>query len=276
MVCRFAGRKLDRSGRIRSAARFPFALLLLAPTGVAIAGEAGPPRHPFYPGIAIFALVLAATHLMAPTIRRLLSRIDFFIRPAGGGLAIGYVFYHLLPELDRANEYLGRRIFMVALLSFMTYYGLTSLLARRQFATAGKDTPHLFQLKLAQLCIYNWLIVYGIPGEVAESHARAVFIAVALGRHLLQTDYNLGLEHPEPLDRYGRYVLALAPIAGWLTVVVQQQTSEATNDVFVALLAGALLYNIFSEELPEPGKGGFVWFAGGAIFFVAFAWLALG
>jgi len=277
VACRFAVRIPDQSpGRFPLPAGFVLALLLLAFPGIVFAEEPGPPAHPLFPGIAIFSLILAAIHMMAPSIRRLLTPIDHIVRPAGGGLAIGYVFYHLLPELDRARDDVGRTIFVIALASFVAYYGLASFLARREEASVGKDPTNVFNLKLAQLFIYNWLIVYGIPAEVTRSHLRAILLAFALARHLLQTDYTLGLAHPKPFDRYGRQILALSPIVGWLTVVAQQRTVETTNDIFVALLAGALLYTIFSEDLPEPGKGSFWYFAAGALGFVASAALPLG
>ena len=66
-------------------------------------------------------------------------------------------------------------------------------------------------------------------------------------------------------------MLALAPIAGWATAVVTTKNDAAINGVFVALLTGTLLYNIFKEELPDQGQSRFWWFIAGVVIFVASA-----
>ena len=54
----------------------------------------------WFPGTAVFAVVVAAVHLLAPKIRRVLSNKEPIVASFGGGMAAAYVFVHLLPELS--------------------------------------------------------------------------------------------------------------------------------------------------------------------------------
>ena len=53
------------------------------------------------------------------------------------------------------------------------------------------------------------------------------------------------------------------------------KTNESINDIFVAILAGTLLYKIFKEELTEHEESRFAWFLIRVVGFVAFIALTL-
>jgi hypothetical protein len=92
-------------------------------------------------GAFIIALGLAALHLAAPRIRRLPGIPETVTGSFAGGLAVAYVFLHLLPELAEGNESVGEAlkhvlhpsplldlgIFVVALAGFTAFYGLERL-----------------------------------------------------------------------------------------------------------------------------------------------------
>ena len=192
-------------------------------------------------------------------------------------MAVGYVFAHLLPELDKGHAMLGEFIFVLALISLIVYYGLEKYMLVHKAKYVDSEGEHRnFRLKLTQLAVYNWLIVYGTPTELAESGFHAIPVVLAIGIHLVHADYSFSGEYPQPFAAWGRYVMAAAPIIGWITVVIDGKTNEELNDIFVALLAGTILYNVFKEELPEHNKSHFRWFLAGAAGFVAFAYLEHG
>ena len=98
------------------------------------------------------ALALAALHLLAPRIRKLPFVPEPVTASLAGGVAVAYVFLHLLPELAEGNEritailgdevprspLLELGIFFVALLGFLIFYGLERLAERsRRMAAAG-------------------------------------------------------------------------------------------------------------------------------------------
>lgn len=230
----------------------------------------------WFPGTALFALTLVAVHLAAPWIRRRLQGWEPIVESLGGGMAIGYVFVHLLPELDKGHALLGRWIFAIALASFVLYYGIEKYLhVRRTRHPDQGETHDTFYFILIHLWIYNWLIVYGTPAEAAENGWRSISVVLALALHLIHSDFAFGTISPKLFDKVGRYVLATAPFAGWLTATWEGKTNESINDIFVALLAGTLLYKVFKEELPDHDESRFAWFLVGVGGFVAFIALTL-
>lgn len=92
-------------------------------------------------GALLVALLLAGLHLAAPRIRRLPLVPESATGSFAGGLAVAYVFLHLLPEIAEGNEAVGEAlsetlrptplvdlgIFLVALAGFTAFYGLERL-----------------------------------------------------------------------------------------------------------------------------------------------------
>ena len=96
----------------------------------------------------VITLVLMASHYLFPLIKRLPGASEGKVTSFAGGVAVAYVFLHMLPELVEGNQAIGQAlkdverltplldlaIFILALAGFTIYYGL-ELLARR--AAAG-------------------------------------------------------------------------------------------------------------------------------------------
>jgi hypothetical protein len=102
-------------------------------------------------GSLLIAVLLAGLHLAAPRIRKLPLVPERATGSFAGGLAVAYVFLHLLPEIAAGNESIGEAlsrvlnptpltdlaIFLVALAGFTAFYGLERLADRRRPAPAG-------------------------------------------------------------------------------------------------------------------------------------------
>ena len=84
----------------------------------------------------IKALVLVAIHLAAPLMRPWLKNKERVINAFGGGLAISYVFLHLLPEVAEGKEHLGMYSFFIVLCGFVFFY-LANVLAKRSNKNAS-------------------------------------------------------------------------------------------------------------------------------------------
>ena len=92
-------------------------------------------------GALMITAVLAVLHLAAPRVRKLPLVPERATGSFAGGLAVAYVFLHLLPEIAEGNEAVGEAlsdvvqptplldlgIFLVALAGFTTFYGLERL-----------------------------------------------------------------------------------------------------------------------------------------------------
>jgi hypothetical protein len=101
------------------------------------------------------AVVLTVLHLLAPRIRKLPGVPEAATGSFGGGLAVAYVFLHLLPELSEGNQAVGEAlqhvvtitplldlaIFLVALAGFLLFYGLERLAQRTSIPTDRQPMP---------------------------------------------------------------------------------------------------------------------------------------
>ena len=222
---------------------------------------------PHYYGVAIFAGLLVIAHVMAPWIRSRLQGRAMLVASLGGGMAVAYVFLHLLPELDEGHGLLGELIFAVPLAGFLLQYLVRRQADRMGSASASSSTS--FSAKITNLSVYNWLILYGAPAGHAEVSLHSIPMFVAILLHLVHRDYTLGSEYPSRFDRIGRWLLVVASIAGYLTIVFLRRTNEELNMILVAVLAGSILYSVFSEEVPDDRKVRFRWFLLGVLAFSA-------
>ena len=220
------------------------------------------------------ALMLAALHLLAPKIRRLPSVPEHVTASFAGGIAVSYVFLHLLPELNegsrRVREVLGEEesgrspllgleIFLVALLGFVVFYGLERLAQRKV-----DDDVGIFRVHLASFLIYNAIIGYTLPLNWRTSVPFAILFTVAMGLHFVLTDRGLEEHYGGRFDRWPpRVMLALALILGWLLAALFVPTSGVFVSLLTALLAGGILLNVFKEEIPSTRRSHFGWFVAG-------------
>jgi hypothetical protein len=75
-------------------------------------------------------------------------------------------------------------------------------------------------------------------------------------------------QDPRVYDRWGRWVLAVAVLAGWGAGAVVDLGDAAVN-VFSALLAGSIILTSLKQQLPGSGRLDFVVLGGACIAFTA-------
>jgi hypothetical protein len=236
-------------------------------------------------GALAITVVLAVLHLAAPRIRELLperSTASF-----AGGLAVAYVFLHLLPEIAAGNEAVGEAlsdvlrptpltdlgIFLVTLVGFAAFYGLERLAQRarepagvhREGTTRTRTEPSagVFWLHLGSFMVYNALITYTMALRVRTGILFALLFTVAMGLHFVLTDRGLEEHHPRRFDRRGRFLLAGALLVGWVASALLAPTSTLVVALLTALLGGSILLNVFKEELPAGPRSSYPWFLAG-------------
>ncbi|RBY91949.1 hypothetical protein DQ237_19250 [Blastococcus sp. TF02-8] len=216
-----------------------------------------------------------------------------------GGLAVAYVFLHLLPEIAEGNEAIGEAladvveptplvdlgIFVVALAGFAAFYGLQRLADRtvparaRAGATVGSQHPAgaareaplepagVYWLHLGSFMIYNGLITYTMALRLRTGIAFAVLFTVAMGLHFVLTDRSLEEHYPRRFPGSGRMALAGALLVGWLLDALLAPTSTLVVALLTALLGGSILLNVFKEELPSTGRSSYPWFMVGLVLY---------
>lgn len=231
-------------------------------------------------GSLVIALVLAVLHLAAPHIRKLPLVPENVTGSFAGGLAVAYVFLHLLPEIAEGNEAIGELledtievtplfdlgIFVVALTGFTIFYGLDRLATFRR-ARKRPDSAAAYWVHLGAFAFYNALITYTMALRVETGYLFAVLFAVAMGLHFVLTDRHLEEHYPRRFDSSGRVVLAGALLLGWFLSFVFAPTSTVVVAILTALLGGAVLLNVFREELPSERGSSFPWFLAGMVLY---------
>jgi hypothetical protein len=255
-------------------------------------------------GALVAAVALAALHLAAPHIRRLPLVPERATGSFAGGLAVAYVFLHLLPEIAEGNEAIGAAlsdvveptplvdlgIFLVALAGFAAFYGLQRLADRQAPAPARSAVPvgvgapaggqrsteerepepepaGVYWLHLGSFMVYNALITYTMALRLRTGVAFAVLFTIAMGLHFVLTDRSLEEHYPRRFPHSGRLLLAGALLAGWLLDALFAPTSALLVALLTALLGGSILLNVFKEELPSTGRSSYPWFLVGLVLY---------
>lgn len=231
-------------------------------------------------GSLVIALVLAGLHLAAPHVRKLPFVPESVTGSFAGGLAVAYVFLHLLPEMAEGNEAISERlgdtaevtalfdlgIFVVALAGFTIFYGLDRMATFRR-SRRHPDSAAVYWVHLGAFSLYNVLITYTMALRVETGFLFAILFAVAMGLHFVLTDRHLEEHYRRRFDASGRLILAGALLLGWALSAVFAPTSTVVVAVLTALLGGAVLLNVFKEELPSNRGSSFPWFLVGMILY---------
>lgn len=221
--------------------------------------------------------VLAASHLAAPRLRKLSGVPERAMGSFAGGLAVSYVFLHLLPEVATGNEAVGEAlrdiveptplfdlaIFAVALAGFVAFYGLERLAARARTGHGAEPGVWPYRVHLGAFCGYNFLITYTLELRVRTGVGFAILFTAAIGLHFVLVDRGLRNNYPRRFSAGGRYALVTALLLGWVSSAVLAPTSVLLVSLMTALLSGSILLNVFKEELPEEAESSFGWFLTG-------------
>ncbi|CAN5657958.1 hypothetical protein BH24DEI1_BH24DEI1_08740 [soil metagenome] len=243
---------------------------------------------------ALSALGRALVHCFASALHKLqpLPRRDWF--SAAGGVAVAYVFLHLLPELEHHQralegsdwpilEALTHHAYLLALAGLALFYGLERAIKRSKRASEdGGDAKSSgseygssedsssedssserrdFWLHIGAFALYNALIGYLLLG--AEDPRELLLFAAAMALHFVVNDDALRNHHEAQYDRLGRWVMAAGVLAGWGFGAVVD-LGEAGLAAIFAFLAGGIVLNVLKEELPEERESRFLSFVGGA------------
>ncbi|WP_205478932.1 hypothetical protein [Sphingomonas arenae] len=231
--------------------------------------------------IATFVLV----HVFGNRLRFLATTPRSVWLSAAGGVSVAYVFVHLLPELAEHQETLGERArdagffasveshaYLIALLGLVLFYGVERFARTAGGARLGSgraETPlPVFWIHLGAFAIYNVLIGYLLVHREEADLRGLIIYAVAMSLHFVVNDQGLREQHGSTYHRYGRWVLAVAPVAG-LVIGVATQVSPLLLSTLFAILAGGVILNVLKEELPEERESRFAAFAFGTALYAA-------
>ncbi|MBW3561126.1 MAG: ZIP family metal transporter [Actinobacteria bacterium] len=189
---------------------------------------------------------------------------------AAGGIALAYVFVHLLPELaeiqaavDESGVVAGleRHAYLVALLGVATFYVLEQFARRSRGAGVAThaDAPRtrpasaerrIGWVHLASYAVYNAIIGYVLVQRHHAPDASLWLFTLAIGVHFVVNDQGLRNHHGALYHRWGRWFVSAAVLGGW-ALGQAVELSEAALGLPLAFVAGGVVLNVLKEELPE-------------------------
>lgn len=228
----------------------------------------------------ILAVGFVLIHLFSKNLLVLKSVPRSRFLSIAGGIAVAYVFVHLLPELNEHQEtieesltsdslaFIESHIYLVALTGLAIFYGLERMVKiskEKERHTGGeKPASGVFWIHIGSFFFYNALIGYLLVTNEFSGIQGMLLYFLALAVHFITNDFSLRESHEEVYDRYGRWLLSGAILVGWL-VGALMEVNEFIVSFLIAFLAGGIILNILKEELPEESQSSFTAFLIGII-----------
>ena len=230
------------------------------------------------------ALAFVAVHLFVARLAFLSHEPRSRFLSFAGGVAVGYVFLHVLPELGTHGPAFGRAanvgevlaealVYTLALAGLALFYGLERALKvsrGERRAAEGRDRPEpgVFWLHIAASGVLIFIIGYLLNHREDMSAGGLALFFGALLLHFVTADFGTRADHPELYDAKGRWVLAAATLAGWGLGTQLTLPDLAVGGLF-AFVGGAIVLVVLKEELPEERSSRFWPFLGGAVLYSA-------
>lgn len=205
---------------------------------------------------------------------------------AAGGVSITYVFMHLLPELHMFQQMLDDEetllfgindyhVYLASLAGLAIFYGLERM-AKMHGSGNSPSSPQeksVFRIHLISFFIYNFLIGYLIIHGEYQTPSELFLYFIALSVHFISNDHALRLHHEKQYDQFGRYMLALAVLLGWIAAFLFTDVSTLLIALLFSFLAGTMILNILKEELPEERESNFWAFGAGVLAYTVLLYL---
>ncbi|MEW4447454.1 hypothetical protein [Qipengyuania sp. JC766] len=201
-----------------------------------------------------------------------------------GGVAVGYVFLHIMPELGTHGATFGREtgmretlaesmVYTLSLAGLALFYGLErALLVSRdgRKRREGRDRPDhgVFWLHIVASSLLIAVIAYLLNHREDPSTGGLVLFFAAMLLHFVTADFGTRRDHPEIYDGKGRWVLSAATLGGW-ALGTQVALPELAIGCLFAFIGGGIILVVLKEELPEERKSRFVPFLLGAGLYAA-------
>ncbi len=215
------------------------------------------------------AASLAVAHLTASKVAAWPQKTQDSLASVGGGVAIAYVFVHLMPELATGGKELSdanvvpfaptpvaeATLFLVALIGLVIYFALDVR------SDEGRlSTKRAFRIHLVSFAVISGLYAYTMPSLVSTGWDYAVLLTSVVFAHTLLADRALARAHPHQFNYETRWVGIVAIVLGLAAAYFLPPASDVALAIATAFLGGSLLMTTFREELPAASRARLPWF----------------
>ncbi|MBM7706225.1 hypothetical protein ACF3OH_13345 [Chryseomicrobium aureum] len=221
---------------------------------------------PFVVGI-VYIIIHFFANVLLPSER--LKRIRWF--SFSGGLAVSYIFVYLLPTLHKEQANIEEpyrhltmesEIYFVGLIGVVVFHGLQIVITQNYVSHTSS-----FWSAISFYALYNALVSFTVL-SFEVSVIQAIFYCIAIGLHFIAVAHDMWREFPVEYNKYGKYVLALGIVAGWIFALTVN-LSPILNSIVFAFIAGAMMFHVFTHELPSEKETHFPTFAVAVVMYSA-------
>lgn len=158
-------------------------------------------------------------------------------------------------QSESLKKFIIYEVFTSALAGLVVFYGLERTVywfkARQKPELRARiRSTGLFGVHISIFAAYNILIGYMVVHGEIPGRLVLILGVVALGLHFLGINHELWRNYQEKFDRYGRWILAAALLLGWLVGVLTDFDKQIYIGMY-SFVAGAIIMNVFNEELPS-------------------------
>lgn len=206
-------------------------------------------------------LLLLVSHYLCSYLKRIPGVSPEKIISFAGGVAVAYVFLHMLPDLvetrDKIHDLLSMvtvmtpfkdfGVFIIALIGFEVFYLLERFTSEADLDSQQTERRH-YWLNLWMYFIYNFTITYTMIIRIRTGPMYAVLFALAMALHFVLTDNRFKRYFPNFFDARSHIYLLTALLLGYVGAIIFPANVYAFA-ILTAFLSGAVLYNSFAEEI---------------------------
>lgn len=188
-----------------------------------------------------------------------------------GGISLAYVFFHLLPTLTAYEHEVSELFHLSSASSYHVIFG--SILAglvvfyfleqamettKLNVGTGQKEVrSSVFWAHIGSYFGYNLIIGLLLSDQRFETNMTALFYLLAIGVHFLTNDWVLRHHFEKQYDRYGRKLLTVAVLVGWV-IGHLLHIEHTIIGLLEAFVAGGMILNAIKDELPACKGRGFI------------------
>lgn len=171
------------------------------------------------------------------------------------GISIGYIFLHLLPQLNKASElffntsehlpFPDLRVYFFSMLGLVFFYTLSFAIKK------SKKTEMGYRISILSFSAYLFVISYMLLHflEVLSLWPYAIVMFL----HLFIIEYHLRKNYETSFLTSGKFVIAIFGLVGYVFGLIY----EIPLGVLISMagfISGGIIFNSIFNELPREGK----------------------
>ena len=219
---------------------------------------------------ALMALAFCLVHIFVGKLRFLERTPRSRWLSFAGGVAVGYVFLHIMPEIGAHGATFERvtgfdevfaegLVYTLALAGLVLFYGLERAIVisrgreereADQHRGGRRPEPGVFWVHIAASALLGLIVAYLLNHREETGVVSLLLFFGALLLHFVTADFASRGHFPELYDNAGRWVLVVATVTGWV-IGLGLELREIWIGGLFAFLGGGMILIALKEELPE-------------------------